>query len=101
MNASQRSLLSCCVPSSSQAAGAQELDLAGVYEGVRDGALRYRLQALVCHITSLHYVAYVALGDLWVRLDDAKVSVVGQLEHVLDECCGSRMQPEIAAFAAV
>ena len=79
----------------------QALDLAGVYKGVEDGTQRFRLQALVCHISSLHYVAYVRLGELWVQIDDTKVTILGTLEHVLDECCINRMQPEIAAFEAM
>ena len=78
----------------------QALDLGGIYRGVEDGR-GYRLQGLVCHHSSSHYLAYVRLQELWVRLDDSKVRIVGTLEHVMDECCSYRMQPEIAAFEAM
>ena len=72
-------------------------NVAGVYKGVENGSQNFRLQALACHVSSLHYVAHVRLGELWVRLDDTKatimVMIIGQLEHVLDECCRQRMQP--------
>ena len=79
----------------------QALDLGGIYRGVEGGQRGYRLQGLVCHHSSKHYVAYVRLQDLWVRMDDSKVTVVGTLEHVMDECCSYRMQPEVAAFEAM
>ena len=79
----------------------QALDLGGIYRGIEGGAKTYRLQGLVCHHSSKHYVSYVRLQEVWIRLDDTKVTIVGTLENVMDECCSYRMQPEVAAFEAM
>ena len=66
--------------------------------GVEDEAQGYRFQILVCHHRSMHYLAYVRLQNLWVRLYDTAATILGSLVHVLDERCANQMQPEIATL---